>query len=610
MSATLSSRLARRERAVFVGRARELQLAASLFTTDPPASVLLVHGPGGIGKSVLLREIRRRGEDAGWTPVAVDARDLAPVPGAVEEALADAFACERPLVLLDTYERMAALGPYLRNTLLPRLPEHAIVVVAGRGAPEAGWFEGGWETVTRELPLSPLSELEARSLLARQGLGGDRRAAAIARWAGGLPLTLRLAALTAIENPGWLPGDVPPEALLAHLRRMPELDSDVFAVACIARVVTPALLADVLPEHDAPAALRWLAGCAFADARPGGVTLHELVRRALRHRLRADDPERERELRARIADSLHARALDGRLELTIDLADLVEDPVVRAGYSWDGSVDNRVAEATEADAEAAPELAPFLDQGCALVARDAADELCGYSIAFPASTDSPLAHADPRLGPWLADARRRDGEAIVWRDSVDLTRDPRSRVQALLNMAAILRSGLRNPRYAYLPIRDRAGRAFAAAVGAVHLPALDHDGVECHLLDYGPGGLLGAQRDVVHRELGRAAGIDAAAVRDALRNLRVPHELARSPLARGRTIEERAESVRALLADAAQRAFGDSHDEQLLQTVLTRGYLAPAASHELAATELHLSRTAYFRRLRTASERVAAHLTA
>jgi hypothetical protein len=44
--------------------------------------------------------------------------------------------------------------------------------------------------------------------------------------------------------------------------------------------------------------------------------------------------------------------------------------------------------------------------------------------------------------------------------------------------------------------------------------------------------------------------------------------------------------------------------------VLVRGYLDPAASHELAADELHLSRSAYFRRLKTASRRVAEHLNA
>jgi hypothetical protein len=612
---TLAARLDRREQAVFVGRAAELRLVDSLLTDDPPASVLLVHGPGGIGKSVLLREIRRRGAEAGWTPLTVDARDLPPVPDAIERALAGAWETERPLVLLDTYERMSALGRYLRGTLLPSLPERAIVVVAGRGAPESGWFEGGWETVTRELALSPLSPLESRALLSRQGLGGDRRAAAIARWAGGLPLALRLAAAAAAESPAWTPDAAPPATLLAHLRRVPDAHgeyADVFAVACIARLVTRELLADVLPEVDAAAALRWLAGCAFADARPGGVTLHALVRRALRHRLRAEEPERERELRTRIADSLHARALAGRLELTIDLADLVEDPAIRAGYSWDGSVDNRVAALGPGDAERLTDVAEFVEHAPehVLIARDADDALCGYSIAFPGDTDSPVARADERLGPWLAHARALEGEAIVWRDSVDFTRDPRSRVQALLNMAAILRSGLRNPRYAYLPIPrgDRAAHAFAAAVGAVHVASLDAGDVECHLLDYGPGGLLGAQRDVIRRELGRDAALDPAAVRDALRNLRLPHALAASPLARGSGVEERAASVRELIGEATERAFGDTPDERLLRQVLERGYLDPAAGHEQAAHELHLSRTAYFRRLRAASERVAAVL--
>ena len=278
---TLAARIAHRDSAAFVGRARELRVVDELLADG---GVLLVHGPGGIGKSVLLREIRRRAE--GREPFVVDGRDLAPVPDAVEQALAGAWSAERPLVLIDTYERMSALGGYLRSTLLPSLPASAVVVVAGRDAPEPGWFEGGWETVAVELPLAALSEHEARSLLVRQGLRADRRAAAIARWAGGLPLALRLGAAAAREDPAWVPGaDAAP--LRAHLQRVSEAAlagpyGDVFALACVARVVTPALIADVLPGVDAADALRWLEGCAFADARPGGVTLHELVRRPLR----------------------------------------------------------------------------------------------------------------------------------------------------------------------------------------------------------------------------------------------------------------------------------------------------------------------------------------
>ena len=102
-----------------------------------------------------------------------------------------------------------------------------------------------------------------------------------------------------------------------------------------------------------------------------------------------------------------------------------------------------------------------------------------------------------------------------------------------------------------------------------------------------------------------APGADAEVVREALRNLRLPHALAQSPLATGDGVEERATAVRTLLEDAAGRAFGDTESERLMRRVLERGYLDPAASHEQAADELNLSRAAYFRRLKLASERLA-----
>jgi AAA ATPase domain len=166
----LGTRMTRRDRAAFVGRAGEIRAVAELFVDDPPASVVLVHGPGGIGKSALLRQVADRGREAGWTPVMVEGRELPPVPHAIEEALIGAHRFERPLVLIDTYERMVALGSHLRRELLPSLPERAIVVVAGRHAPERGWFEGGWEAITREVELGPLTPSESEELLRAHGL--------------------------------------------------------------------------------------------------------------------------------------------------------------------------------------------------------------------------------------------------------------------------------------------------------------------------------------------------------------------------------------------------------------------------------------------------------
>ena len=51
--------MSRRDTAVFVGRGAELALLQSLFVDDPPLSVVLLHGPGGIGKSALMREVER-----------------------------------------------------------------------------------------------------------------------------------------------------------------------------------------------------------------------------------------------------------------------------------------------------------------------------------------------------------------------------------------------------------------------------------------------------------------------------------------------------------------------------------------------------------------------
>lgn len=99
-------------------------------------------------------------------------------------------------------------------------------------------------------------------------------------------------------------------------------------------------------------------------------------------------------------------------------------------------------------------------------------------------------------------------------------------------------------------------------------------------------------------------------VREALRNLQLPHKLAASELARGEGTEEQAASVRRLLAEAADKSFGESEDERLLRRVLVRGYLIPAPSHEAAADELHLSRSSYFRRLKEAAHRVAEYVRA
>src|SRR5215218_10098288 len=204
LTATLGRRLMDRDQARFVGRQRELELFGQLFVEDPPANVVLVHGPAGIGKSTLLREVVRRGEQSGWQPHWIEGRDLLPLPDALEDALIGARHAERPLIVFDSYERMTALGGYLRRSVLPSLSDHAIIVVAVRGLPEAAWSAGGWETVIREVELGGLSWDESRELLRLAGMEDERSVSEVVRWSGGSPLALALAA-----EPGmrWMPAN-------------------------------------------------------------------------------------------------------------------------------------------------------------------------------------------------------------------------------------------------------------------------------------------------------------------------------------------------------------------------------------------------------------------
>jgi hypothetical protein len=645
---TLAARMEGRDRDRFVGRKHELEFLESCLEPDPPASVILLHGPGGIGKSTLLRELARRARARRRDVFFIEGRELPPMPDALEAVLAGARKVENPVVLIDTYEQMTALDGYLRRGLLPSLPDRTVVVIANRGAPDPGWFRGGWEGVSTEVLLHALPGADALTLLAAYGLTDDR-AHAVVDWAGGSPLALALAADTAAGDSEWVPaeGAERPEIVRSLIQRL--VSSEVsgerlsaLGVASIARVTTVPLLRAVLPDADAEGAYEQLQSLTFAEPLGEGLTLHELVRKALYADLRRRDQERERELRRRIVDYLYGRALEGDPLLAIDMAHLIESPEIRWGFSWEGSVDYRIDDLRPGDGQRVAELLSGLKFGewwelsrrffehapeRVAVARDREDRLCGYLVCMTPSSAPEFADDDPLLGPWLAHARgvAHLGDSVLWHDSVDFTRDRRGRVQAMLGVAGILRSGAINPRFAYMPINPhkRAAVAFARALGAEHLAELDLElgsrRIECYRLDYGPGGLIAAQRAVVYAELGLPspqrcvtpappAAPDLEAVRQALRNFRVPHELAHSPLASGVTQDERAESVRLALRDAADRAFGDNENEKLLKRVLIRGYLEPAPSHEQAAWDLSLSRAAYFRRLRAAAERVAKYL--
>lgn len=628
---------------MLVGRDAELDKIEAELATAGRVGAVYVHGPAGIGKTTLLREATERAAAAGYELVWIDGRDIAPVPDQLEDALGSRSEGGRPLVVLDSFEHVEALGGYLRRVLLPALPPDAAVLIASRRAPGPEWADRE-EAGFLPLAVAPLDLAASTEVLRRRGLDGE--GAEQARdWAHGNPLALELAAISATTGSGAPVADGAglDEDLLARLvaERLQGPHMATLATAAIARVTTPDLLADSLLGADPEAEWEWLRGRDFVEPRGLGVAPHELVREAIRACMRRDHPLVERALRRRVADHLYAIGVGpaGPLAVT-DLAELAENPALHWGFSWRASARLRVDGLRAGDLEAADravaghrhaavwegsrallEAAP----DHATVARDRDERLCGLTVSLTPGTATGVADDDPILGPRLAHARRLDRpDTVIWRDMIGVAEDRDPDLFGLLGMAGLLAATSGSPRYGYLPINPAlpGARDFAAAGGAVHIPELDarvgEETVECHIVDWGPGGVLAALHAHVYRELGLvepprraiAGAVSVATVREAFRNLGVPADLATSPLARGESVDERSDSARDTLTEAVDRAFGDNPGDELTQTVLRRGYLERHATHEAVAEALHLSRAAYFRRLRRGCERVAAYLSA
>jgi ATP/maltotriose-dependent transcriptional regulator MalT len=91
MATRLGDLLDDARRRTFVGRRRELASFDDVLLGRSARRVLLVHGPGGIGKTTLLLEYRTRARAAGRTVLLLDAREVDPSPEGFEDAAAAAL---------------------------------------------------------------------------------------------------------------------------------------------------------------------------------------------------------------------------------------------------------------------------------------------------------------------------------------------------------------------------------------------------------------------------------------------------------------------------------------------------------------------------------------
>jgi hypothetical protein len=375
MSTRLADRLSAARRHRFVGRSGELQLFETALKADePPFQVLYLYGPGGIGKTSLLREFRARAEQAHIAAYYLDGRNLETTPDSFLRALRAALNLSpdtpplnalgkmtaRHVLLLDTYETWDALDTWLRDEFLPQLTEQSIVVLAGREPLSPAWqSDPGWQLLTRTIALRNLSPDEGREFLTRRDIPSEQHNAVL-NFTHGFPLALSLIAdvFDQRHDLNFQPENAP-DVLKTLLQRFIQkvpgpAHRAALEAAAMVRALTEALLAAMLKLPDPTASVappdeagaqsvhelfEWLRGLSFMDAGRDGIFPHDLARETLAADVRWRNPDWYKELHTRARRYYVARLPQVSIaEQQRILHDFVflhrENPVMRAMFDF------------------------------------------------------------------------------------------------------------------------------------------------------------------------------------------------------------------------------------------------------------------------------------
>lgn len=358
MPGKLSDRIQAERRRQFVGRTEEKALFASVIAQSPlPLLVWSIYGPGGVGKTTLLRQIEGMCREEGIKYTTLDGRYLQANPEFLLGALCLATGAENPqeaclklveggkgVLFIDTYEAIESLDGWIRDTFIPDLPENVLIVLLGRKRPSSGWRSDVWQKLSRVSPLRNLSDADARAFLDSQTVPASVHSQVLGM-THGYPLALTLVAENYAQTGTLGLGPDPSlDIVTVLLDRFVEgvddpLYRDVLELCALIRMTTEALIADVLSAERAAELFGWLKSLSFMELTPFGLMPHDLARDAIATELRWRNPDRYSDLhhkaRAYYSDRLDRASGSAQQLILFDYIYLHRDnPVMAPFFQW------------------------------------------------------------------------------------------------------------------------------------------------------------------------------------------------------------------------------------------------------------------------------------
>ena len=535
-----------------VGRETELELLLnSLRSTEP--SVWYVHGIAGIGKSTLLRALASEVELKGYSALLLDGRSTEPTTAGFLKSISQhigrkltvvnlaaslASLSKITAIVIDNYESLTLLDPWIRHVLVPALPGSTRLFLAAREPPGPGWrLDSACNALLRMLALKTLDRAPAERLLSRFGLEGAR-ARSINQVTAGHPLALVLAGGKLRDWAGTEADalvDVNVDLAQVYLNGIDDrqLREAAEAASVVRRVTTP-MLAALLPNIAAAGVFQNLRQLPFIEVVQDGLHVHEAVRSAVAAALELSDPPRFRRYQRAawryIKSEARLSSPGDTWRHTADMIFLLRNPVIREAFFPSASIGFSVERVQPADFDALtavaqrhePEAVAALvrnwlskDRSSFFAVRDRQNRVVGFHWTYdPTRADFALIERDPIARAWWARHRRNGGakaqRALFIRRWLSAQHgEAPSDVQAaawldIKRMYMEMRPAL---RWVYLPLVDPAPYGPVATRLGFALPddgKVDIDGKLYHtaILDMGPDSFDGWISRLLEAEIG------------------------------------------------------------------------------------------------------------
>jgi hypothetical protein len=601
----------------------------------------------------------------------VDGRDIEPSRAALLRALGEATGTsasgdvqdvvpDGAVVLIDTYEALTALDTWLRETVLPRWPSRAVIVLAGRHTPGVAWTTDiAWSRLGRIVPLGNFEPAESRAFLRAHAVASATQAKVL-EFTRGHPLALALVSDVLARRKDLRDFDpVQAPDVIRHLSGLfletvtEARHREALDVSALARVTSEPLLVALLGEEAGRDGFAWLRRQSFVASGAHGVFPHDLVREVVLADARWRDAAALGRLARRVYAALHAQirgaAGPERLRLQMDALYVTRTrPTNAAFFDWSALDDARVEPAEAGDEtfildlvarHEGPQSADLAEEWWRVqpsafqVFRGPDDAPFGFAALLDVGEPAPSDPADPAIGAARAFVQRhgpvRRGEGVVylrwW-----MHREAYQAVTAAINLAAMhtVSQCVTRPGIAWNFVAMADPSFWRAHFDGVNFPRVEDADFQVGGRRYGvfahdwrvepPADWMMGNRIPMPfaptadprpsvRPMTEAEFQDA--VRQALRDYTRPDALAEGPLRSSRLLRDtpeakaRASALQALLREAVAALDANPRDRKL-HRALWHTYLEPLATQELAAERLGLPFSTYRHHLSRGIERV------